>query len=149
MLALVVLFFAILHLGGAPFDHLYLNNLEKTFDTIEHPSESRFVKRMKAIDSYGGGNSCLFHVGEFRSSTLSRGEVREWYERHYEKHFERNLSLRVDFLNEESCTADWHNSLCFSWLKRTGMSTYAPDENMYLVTLIDSTSGNGGRLHCY
>ena len=46
---------------------------------IEHPEQSRHLRAMAAVKNVGGSNDCTWIGGEFRSSSLSRRQIEDFY----------------------------------------------------------------------
>jgi len=61
-------------------NNIYVQFFGRTLNDIRHPSESRLLKRVLAVDNLGvASNQCDYVAGEFRATKLSKKEVEDFY----------------------------------------------------------------------
>jgi len=113
---------------------------------MEHPSQSRHVKGMAVVKNVGGSNDCTWVGGEFRSSSLSRQDIEDFYASSIVSSYETpNKTLELHFYGDEGPYGQIHEFM--NNLDR--LATANPKETMYLVLATDGLHHAGFDVRCF
>lgn len=63
-----------------PLHNVNLRAFQRSFAALSHPSESQLVMELSEFGNFGESNHCDYVVGEFRSTSLPRGKIEQYYE---------------------------------------------------------------------
>lgn len=143
VLVFCLLFFWVVH--GEPVHDINVWYLEKSFyaQRIEHPSGSILLEKKKYLGgpSLHGDSRCVYAVGEVRSATLSKEEIKQAYADQSVGFWARRLPLKVLFADEydgpyELPFVTWQDELAHVSASTTPYVVYASTQRD--ITLYDS-----------
>ncbi len=122
------------------------NALVRGVASVQHPEQSRSLKGMAVVKNVGGSNDCTWMGGEFRSSSLSKKEIEDFYSpRIIESYKTPNKSFDLYFHGDEDPYGQIHEFM--DELARP--TTKRPDETVYLVLATDGLHHAGLDVRCF
>jgi hypothetical protein len=136
---LTIIYLVLIVTWKIPYNNLYLKIFQESFNTFInpiHPKESNLLAEAAELGNWSDGTYCQFIVGEFRSSSLSKEAIRQFY-------FKESMSSGVYFIDgindNDTINNPWHE-----W-KEKYLKNYKPkeNENIYLVWMSEDKSPNG------
>lgn len=114
-----------------------------------HPPQSELRTEVAEFGNLGNSNHCDYLVGEFRSSVLSKEELKRVYAETAILSFDKvsRLLVEVYFTDEDVFERDY---LWSGWLsKYLPNQPYAPEGNTYLVFASSDLNPPDGDIRCH
>jgi hypothetical protein len=139
---LVTILFTLYLTYKIPFNNYNLKVFEGNFRksiAALHPKQSSLIAEVAEVGNWADGTQCQFFVGQFRSSSFSKEELKQAY-------FEDSMSSGVDFVDEDI----FSHSPWLGW-KENYLKNYKPKENetVYLVWASDDDNLPDGDIRCH
>lgn len=145
----IFIFFTLYIYGGVPIHNWKLHKLEKRFDIIEHSKESWLIERVSEVGLFGNSNHCDYAIGEFRQSSLTKREIKEYYQdKRIESLVQGPIPLEIYFSDE--IDLDYFiNGPFLDRLELWATTTKSLNSNQYLVSFIDPMNPATADYRCH
>lgn len=123
----VIIWFVIATMWRVPVHQFNLWTLQKHFRIVEHPSDSRFLKKLKGFGNLfrAASNGCDYLVGELRVGSGPQEDIARFYQGLFVKSFDdtETVPIEIKFFDDEEFSEDYlWSTLWFDWREKINSS---------------------------
>ena len=144
-IAIVFSYFVLTSVGAIPENNIKLLIYDHWYASIKHPEQSRQLNHFREFGNFGNSNHCDFAAGDFRTTTLSKKELEDFYKTQSMKSFRDSPPEIEVWTIKDLEDVGYPQS---DWLRNSGLSA-STTKNIYLVVAVDQMYYPGWDYRCH